>query len=246
MIPRLQHAMRALQMMMRAQEVTANNLANINTPGFKADRVYFKSYMDQINGAQVSAPEPYQTLSMAQGTFEATGNPYDFAISGEGFFQVEFEEETFLTRNGRFTLDPDGYLKDDNGAYLQGTSGNVQIPSQARSENGTSEAVVEIAKDGTVRMNGEVFDRITMVKVERVEDLERRTNAYLALTDGQEAEAVESDVELIQGYYENGNVNPITELVDMTRNMQLFESQQKVIQTTDEILSRVTTNLGRF
>lgn len=246
MIPRIQHAMRALQMLMRAQEVTANNLANMNTPGFKADRIYFKSIMDDLNGNQVSAPQPFQTLSMAQGAFEATGNSFDFAISGEGFFEMDLEGEKFLTRNGRFSLDSDGYLKDDNGAYVQGTSGNVQIPELSKSSSSGAEAKLEVAKDGTIRVNGEVFDRINIVTVEKIEDLERRTNAYFALADGQETEAVDDDVEVVQGYYESGNVSPITELVDMTRNMQLFESQQKVMQTTDEILSRVTTNLGRF
>ncbi len=246
MIDRLRHTMRTLQMLMRNQEVTANNLANINTPGFKADRLFFRSFMDEYEGRPVVSPTPHQTIRMEQGAFEATGNPYDFAISGDGFFRVEYEDQSYLTRNGRFNIDNEGFLVDENGAYLQGNSGRVQIPNQVMSSvNDSAELSIEVAKDGTVRVNDKIFDRITLMTVDEVDKLERRTNAYLALGEGQEMrEAV--NAELVQGYYESGNVNPVLEMVDMTKTLQLFESQQKIMQTSDEILSQVTTRLGRF
>ena len=246
MIDRLKHSMRALQMLMRNQEVTANNLANMNTPGFKADRVFFRSFMDQYEGRDVVSPTPHQTISMEQGAFEATGNQFDFAISGQGFFKVEYDGDSLLTRNGRFNLNNEGFLVDENGAFLQGQSGAVQIPTQLMdNENDAAGLNIEVAKDGTVRVNDRLIDRVGIVLPENIENLERRTNAYLAVPEDERVQ-IAPNAELVQGYYESGNVNPLTEMVDMTKNLQLFESQQKIMRTTDDILSQVTTRLGRF
>src|SRR6056297_88742 len=104
MIDRLTHSMQALQRLMKAQEVTANNIANLNTPGFKSDKLFYHSFIEQLNGEASSVVRPQQTINMAQGNFESTENPFDLAIEGEGFFKLELEGQELLTRNGRFRL----------------------------------------------------------------------------------------------------------------------------------------------
>ena len=86
MIDRLTHSMQALQRLMKAQEVTANNIANLNTPGFKSDKLFYHSFIEQLNGETSSVVRPQQTINMAQGNFESTENPFDLAIEGQGFF----------------------------------------------------------------------------------------------------------------------------------------------------------------
>lgn len=235
-----------MQMLSRTQEVTSNNLANINTPGFKKDKLFFRSYQKAMHDQLMHDPEAHQTMNMEPGTHELTGNLLDFAIQGNGFFQVLQGDQLFLTRNGRFTMDADGYLKDENGGYVQGQSGHIKIPQfEQLGVFDNTHPILEIAKDGTIRMNDLEVDKIKLVGVTNTAGLERRTSTYLAVKNGTEIFTDEQS-ELMQGYYETGNVNPLEEMVAMTTNLRLFDSQQRAIRTMDDILSRVTTNLGRF
>lgn len=245
MIDRFRHSMQALQILMRAQEVTANNLANINTPGFKGDKLFYRAFQEEMNGRQVSSVQPGQTIRMAQGAFEESGNPFDFAIEGQGFFAVEKDGNRFYTRNGRFDLDREGFLVDDNGGRVQGESGPIQLPGIMQSGRIRSDVEVELDQDGTLRVNGERRDRLTIMQAGDVSRLERRSNAYLQAPEGVEM-SVDEDSSVVQGFYESGNVDPLQELVSMTQNMRLFESQQRAMKTTDEMLSQATTRLGRF
>lgn len=246
MIDRLKYSMRALQMLSRSQEVTANNLANINTPGFKRDKLFFQAFQAQVEGQNVKDPSPYQRINLEAGGLESTGNDFDFAISGEGFFQVNYEGQDMLSRNGRFMLDSEGFLRDENGGYIQGGSGDIFLPQLLNStqlENKTLK--FEVAKDGAIRINDEVVDKLRLVKATSSEFLERKTNSYLTIKDGLEPEPdFESMVN--QGFFETGNVNPLQEMISMTTDMRLFESQQRQLRTNDELLGRVTNNLSRF
>lgn len=245
MIDRFRHSMQALQLLMRAQEVTANNLANINTPGFKGDKLFYRAFMEELDGRRVASVQAGQTVRMAQGAFESTGNPFDFAIEGEGFFTVEQEGNRFLTRDGRFELDSEGFLTDGNGARVLGESGPVHLPQLIESGRIRSDVEVEVNKHGAITVNGERQDRLSLVRMDDVSALERRSNAYLQAPEGVEL-APDDQSQVMQGYYESGNVEPLQELVSMTRNMRLFESQQRAMRTTDEMLSQATNRLGRF
>lgn len=245
MIDRLSQSMQVLQRLMRAQEMTANNMANLNTPGFKADKMFYHSFQEMVNGVEVSRVVPRQTINMEQGHLEATGNPYDLAIEGNGFFKVELNGVELLTRNGRFQPDEDGFLVNDQGATLMGGSGPVHIPNLEQTGTAENEQRLEISKDGSVILNDTVHDKIELATVEQVENLERHSSGYFMAPEGVELIMDEGST-LRQGYYEAGNVNPLKELSEMMTNANLFESQQKVITTTDELLSRATNSLGKF
>ncbi|MGD8427249.1 MAG: flagellar hook-basal body protein [Balneolaceae bacterium] len=246
MIDRLRQQMQALQMFMRAQEVTANNLANINTPGYKADKLFYRAFTDRLNGQSVSSVEPQQTLSMQQGSFESTDNPFDFAIEGNGFFQVESRDgQQLLTRNGRFKLNAEGYLVDKNGARVQGEAGPIRLPQLVKSGALSSDTNIDVAKNGTIIIEGKEVGRLNIVQVDDMQKLQRRGNSYLAVSPDAVVNAGNSS-QIMQGYYESGNVNPLTEMVSMTKNMRMFESQQRAMRTTDEMLSQATNRLGKF
>lgn len=245
MIDRLRHTMQALQMLMRAQDVTANNLANINTPGFKGDQLFYRAFEDQLHGREVSGVQTYQTLRMAQGALESTDNPFDFAIQGNGFFVVKNQDGQFLTRNGRFKLNAEGYLVDKQGGLVQGEGGPIYLPQLLQTGSTSTDISVNVAKDGTVRVEDEIVGKLKIVTVDKARNLKRQTNSYLSVRQGATVIPDRSS-EVVQGYYESGNVNPLNELVSMTKTMRLFESQQRAMRTTDEMLSRVTSRLGRF
>jgi flagellar basal body rod protein FlgG len=240
--------MRAMQMLARAQEVTANNLANINTSGFKSDKLHFRAFMDKVNGENVSSVEAYKAINMGQGTLEKTGNPFDFAIQGTGFFEVQKDGQFFLKRAGHFKLDARGFLVDEQGAAVMGKSGPIQLPAFADSGSTRAGVDVEVAKDGTITVNDEAYGQLSMVQISDPQKLERRGNSYFRVPENMPAQAVEDDVQsqIMQGYQESGNVNPLAEMVDMTKNMRLFESQQRAMRTTNEMLTQASTRLGKF
>jgi len=245
MIERLEAQMRAMQMLTKAQEVTADNLANINTPGFKGSKLFFHEFKQQVDGKEVSKTVPMQQIDLKQGMLEPTGNTFDLGIDGEGFFKVEEGGQQLLTRDGRFHVNSDGYLVNNQGARVMGTEGPVYIPEFLKASGESSPVKLEVAKDGTIRINGQVNDRLGIVKIDDPANLERRGNSYFAATSpghlvGQDAGSV------MQGYYEKGNVEPLQEMVGMMRNMQMFESQQRAMRSTDEMLSQVSSRLGRF
>ncbi|WP_138430774.1 flagellar hook-basal body protein [Fodinibius saliphilus] len=241
----IQAQMQAMQMLRKAQDVTANNLANINTPGFKGSKVFYRMVQEEVNGKSVTRAMPQQELDMTQGVLEATGNDLDMGIKGKGFFVVQGEEGQKLTRDGRMHVSNDGYLVDGRGAKVMGDSGPIYMPQylQAGGKNGEP-AKVEVADDGTIRLNSEVLDKLKIVQVEDTSQLDRMGSNYFAVQ--QSAMIDDNSSRVRQGYYESGNVNPLDEMVDMMQTTKMFETQQRAIKTTDEMLGQVTSRLGKF
>jgi flagellar basal body rod protein FlgG len=237
--------MRALQLFSRAQEVTANNLSNLNTPGFKKDKLFYRAFQDAIYDQNVGEVETHQRLNMEAGEMEQTGNLFDFAIQGDGFFEVEYDGQRFLTRNGRFHVNDMGYLVDDNGAHVIGDQGKILIPeSFLTGRHDIEQQTLDVAKDGTIRVNDVAVGRIRLMKVNNIDQLERRTHSYLSVVQGMPQLDLQSTVN--QGFFETGNVNPLEEMLTMTTNMRLFESSQRNMKSTDEIIGEVTRRLGKF
>lgn len=234
-----------MQMLTKVQDITANNLANINTPGYKGSKVFHRMVQEQIDGKTVTHSVPSQQVDMTQGVLEPTGNPLDFGIKGEGFFVVEDEHGTNLTRDGRMHVNNNGYLVDKKGAKVMGDGGPIHIPQylKAMGSNG-DQAKIEVASDGAIRLNGEVYDRLKIVKVEDTSALERKGSNYFGAPEGLMIDDSSSSV--MQGYYEAGNVNPLNEMVDMMQTTKMFETQQRAIRTTDEMLGQATSKLGKF
>jgi flagellar basal body rod protein FlgG len=200
----------------------------------------------QVDGEQTMHTVPMQVADLSQGVLEPTGNTFDFGIDGQGFFVVKEEGETFLTRDGRFHINADGYLVNSQGANVMGSSGPVHIPEFFQvTEEGQGAAKLEVAKDGTIRLNNEVHDKLRIARVDDPAGLERRGNSYFAAGNPGYIQEDDSSI-IMQGYYEKGNVEPLNEMVDMMRNMQMFEAQQRAMRTTDETLAQVTSSLGRF
>lgn len=233
-------------MLSKAQELTADNLANINTPGFKGSTLFYRLVDENLNGEVTKKTVPFQQVNLAQGILEMTGNTFDLAVSGDGFFVVEEGGREFLTRDGRFQIDPDGYLVNSRGAMVQGNAGPVHLPAQVRSGDGNSgEIQIDIAKDGSIRINGQIRDQIQLVSVSDPSTLQRNGNSYFTV---KYAAALNEDAkgEIMQGYYEKGNVDALHELTSMMKTMQMFESQQRAMNAADEVLSQGINNLGRY
>lgn len=246
MLDRIYMQMQAMQVLSRSQDVTADNLANINTPGFKGNKLFYSMLTENMNGTEIKRAVPMSQINLDQGILEPTGNEFDVAINGDGFFKVQENNTEYLTRDGRFSLDSDGFLVNSNGANVLGDSGPIQLTELFQSNNTTGGPNrLEISKNGTVLINGKPQDKLQIVNVKDPNLLERQGSTYFTVKD--EIELSDEGIGMVmQGYFEKGNVQPLAEMVDMMRNMQMFESQQRAMKTTDDMLSQVTSRLGRL
>ncbi|QXD16012.1 flagellar basal-body rod protein FlgF [Rhodocaloribacter litoris] len=241
MLLRLRNSVDAMTRMMRQQERIANNLANANTVGYKQDRTFTEILNEEINveGAPQSIKRMEQWADLSAGDLEQTGNPLDVAIEGEGFF-VLTDETTGTpryTRAGRFVLDAEGTLRDAQGHLVEGEAGPIQLPT---ADGGP----VVIDRDGTVRVDGKEVGRLRIVTFDNPAALRRLDGAAFD-AGGMEPVDVEHP-NLHQGYLEQSNVDPLRALTEMIEQHRLFESQQRSLRTDDELLGRVTRELGRF
>ena len=246
MLDRIYMQMQAMQVLSRSQDVTADNLANINTPGFKGNKLFYRMMTENLNGTEIKRAVPMSQINLDQGILEPTGNEFDVALNGDGFFKVKDGDQEYITRDGRFSLNSDGFLVNNNGAQVMGDSGPIQLSELFQSNTDTGGPNrLEILKDGTILINGNPQDKLQILNVDDPTLLQRQGSTYFTVKD--EIELTDDGIGMVmQGYFEKGNVEPLAEMVDMMRNMQMFESQQRALKTTDDMLSQVTSRLGRL
>ena len=238
----------------RRMQVIANNLANVNTTGFKRDRASFETLAYQqivAAGASSSAENKYATglnlgtgVSMTgteridtQGSITTTGNSLDLAIEGGGFFQVQMPDgRTAYTRAGNFTLSPEGTVVTGEGLPLQP---QLQVPDGATSltvgADGTVTAIVAGESEPTQLGSVETARFVNPAGLQPIGDnLLVETAASGAPQTG--APGLEGRGSIRSGALESSNVNVVEELVDMIETQRAYEVNSKMIQAADEMM----------
>lgn len=221
--------------LMREMQIVANNIANVSTTGFRGEGLVFAEYVDRLD------EEP--SISMAHATGRAvdlsqagvvpTGGAFDFAIQGEGFFQVETPQGNRLTRAGAFTPNEAGELVTAEGFRLLDAGGApVFVPPGAQ---------VALGEDGTLSANG---TPVTQIGLWRPVDPLAVRHQSGTLFDGGEVEPAEGG-RLMQGYLEDSNVNPVTEIARMIEVQRSYEMGQKFLDAEDSRARTVIQTLGR-
>ena len=239
MLLRLQNSFASMTRIGQEQERTANNLANANTVGFKRDRTFVAAFNERLDneGAPQSDRMTTQWADMEMGTFEATGNPLDAALRSDGFFVVADENGAErYTRAGRMTPDADGILRDPTGRMIMGENGPIAIPPAG--------GAITISPNGDVRSGDQLVGKLRVVTFENPMQLERADGATFMAPNQQAIDL--DDPNVMQGYIETSNVDVIGAMTEMIQHFRLFETQQKMLQTTDQVLAGVTRDLGRF
>lgn len=242
-------------------QVIANNLANVNTVGFKRDRASFETLAYQTivgAGAQSSAQNRFATgLNLGtgvkvagtaridtQGSLTTTGNQLDLAIEGAGFFQVQMPDgRTAYTRAGNFSLSPEGTIVTSDGKPIQP---QIQVPEGTLS--------ITIGADGTVsaQQSGQTgateLGKIELTSFVNPAGLQPLGNNMLVETSasgapqaGAAGEAGRGSIRA--GALESSNVNVVEELVDMIETQRAYEVNSKMIQATDEMLRNANQQL---
>ena len=240
-------------------QVISNNLANVNTTGFKRDEPLFRSVLET---ARATAPLPGQSEFVTEpvlfggrrgadrvfvapqgletifetGRLRSTGNQFDLAIQGPGFFEIKTPLGIRYTRNGVFHLDNKRRLVNESGFPVMGFNDKKRT-----SELKLPEGAVTISPNAKVSVNGEEAGAI---KVVEFSDRSRPTKAgdglYMGVNPRPAKEAT-----LVQGHIEESAVNTITEMVKMIQVMRAYETASKMVQTLDRMTETMIQDVGR-
>lgn len=220
------------------QDIIANNLANLNTPGFKADLYQAQvMYLTDSNGvvqpnSQTYIVESPSTIDTSPGELRTTGRPLDIAINGNGFIAVQAADGTeSYTRGGSFQIDPDGLLITASGNPVLGDGGPISIPPARSVEIGGDGTISIVPLDGDLRTLA-VLDRIRTVSLD-VGQLTRASDGFLKLSQGVAAD-VDASVQVVAGALEGSNVNAVDQMVEMISASRDFDAQMKIMATVDE------------
>lgn len=217
-------------------EVLAENLSNVNTPGFKKQKPLFEDAMPKAVPLRVFSRSKGLTTDLSQGVTEKTERPLDVAILGDGFFSVETPLGIRYTRDGGFRVSREGALTTGEGYKVQGENGEIRLSGS----NVVIEGDVTIREKGE---NGAVLNRIRLVSFSNPSVLKREGNYFAAV--GVPAGAPTGAAELIQGSLESSNVNPVRAMTTMIEAVRSYETQAKLIQTVDDMTRRAVDEVGK-
>ncbi len=227
-------AMTGARQTLQSQAITANNLANVSTTGFRADLAAMRSmplFGDGLPTRVYSMTEKAGT-DYSTGALTTTGRELDIAVRGEGWLAVQaMDGKEAYTRAGDLMVNTAGMLQTAAGYPVLGDNGPISIPEASE---------VVIGKDGTIsirpRNSGaevlDVVDRIKLVKPPLTQ-LYKGEDGLMRLRSGETAEA-DAGVEVVSGTLESSNVNAAAELVNMINLARQFETQTKLMRTAEE------------
>lgn len=221
----------------REMSIVANNIANMNTTGFKAEMALYDNFevKDSTGRKHDFVVDLGSVRDPRVGAMQPTGNPFDLAIGGEGFFVIAEGTETFYTRNGSFAVDSEGkFVTNSGGAVLDENGNPILLPA------GTKETT--ITKDGLVQADGDEIGTLNIVKFENSQDMKKRGNGYL--TTEQKATPLEKK-NVLQGMLEGSNVQSMTELTRLIEIHRAYERASKIVKQEDERQRDMIRRLGR-
>ncbi len=258
MVKGLYTAYTGLRNEQRRLDVISNNIANSNTTGYKKMGVTSQTFDRELavridDDSDVYLKKPIGDVSLGvkigetytdftQGGFRNTGNPYDIALAGDGFFTISMTDKAGVehiryTRDGSFTVTREGYLVTKDGDFVLGTNNQrIQIP-------GADTAEVSIDSLGNIYANEVFVGQLQIVDFQNHDALLLYgENMFDALP---EAGMVASNALTRQGYLETSNVNIINEMVSMITITRAYETNQKMVQTIDSSLEKAVNEVGK-
>lgn len=243
---------------MYRQDVLANNLANVDTVGYRPDipatrqrdavtredslfNVPSNRLLERLGAGVLVQPNKTST---AQGPIEKTSNPLDVAIEGSGFLVVQVatgndDDRLRLTRDGRMTLNSEGWL-------VQATSGHPVLDHAGnRIRIDMDAGPVRIEPDGTIRQEGGTVGTLQFVDVPDAANLQKTGNGYFR-PDAVQASSLSPASGRIQARaIERSSVDPIKAIMDITDAAQDVTNNSKLIQISDELMGRLINSVGR-
>ncbi len=221
----------AMQGLERRFEVVADNLANLETAGHKRLVAYSQHSSDESGGAKgPSRQEALVAHDFTQGDLVQSDDFGDLALKGEGFFAVEVDEQIYFVRSVALSRDPEGTVLDSRGASLLGEAGPLRT-------NDPNDAL-RIERDGSVLSNNELIGRLRVVTFVDPTKLVAQGGGRFLAPEGTELVAA-TNTDVLQGFRERSNTDPVRELVEMIVVQRQYEAAQKALTTENELRQRL-------
>lgn len=238
-------------------DIISNNLANSATVGFKKEGVTNQSFDEMLSikirdKSENSGNRTIGNMSLGvklgevytdykQGSLRETGNTFDLALEGDGFFQIAVtdangNENACYTRAAQLVMDREGFVVDVNGNHLVSEGGNLQVPTDA------GKIVIDV--DGSVYADGALVDKVVIKDFENYDYLKKYGDTMYTAQEGATEKATSSLVR--QGFTEQSNVNVVSEMVNLIAITRAYEANQKVIQSIDGTLDLSANSIGKL
>ncbi len=210
--------------------VIANNLANVNTNGYKEDRLFFKLYDNALRGNSGNQIEnainsglttESGAINLTNGITVQTGNNLDLALVGKGFFVIQTPNGVRYTRNGNLTIDSTSKLTNQDGLPVLGENGKpITLPNKH----------VDIDSQGNISQDATPLSKIKLVDFSNPSGLQKEGNSLFKLVDSSIKEITPGGLEVKQGFLEKSNVDPINTMIDMIEASRQFQFLTKSIE----------------
>ncbi len=214
---------------------TTNNLANMDTSGFRRQRPVFRVVESSplATRAFVAATRP--NIESTPGVVERTGRSLDIALEGEGFFVLKTPRGLRYTRQGDLKIDKEGRLATQGGDLVLGEDGPLRPGSPDFS----------IDRSGKVSSGGVSLGRLRIVRFEDASHLGYEAGVYRASRGASPLPVRTSETAVLQGFLEGSNVSPVREMAVMMDNLRAYQTQVKMVQTLDEMTRKAIEEVGR-
>jgi len=228
-------------------DTVSNNLANVNTVGFKEDQPSFREvlsnvqrivpesleerflsheYLDDYVGMDKSAVIVDEVgKNFEPGRMRSTGNDLDFAIANEGFFTIETPQGERYTRDGHFEMDSEGRIVTSEGFFVLGEKGPITL------ENGP----ISVDESGQVHFDGKISDIFRLVRFRQQDQLQKLGRGFFAPVNKDDIPKVSAEIQVKQGMLEDSNVNSMLEMTRMITATRAYESVHKAISRIDRL-----------
>lgn len=249
-------------------DTIANNLANVNTAGFKRDSQLFREYLTSYEKEPGTITVPRVPASIesfydhqggdksyvdmngtftdfTQGALKSTGNKLDLAIEGDGLFEVGSPEGARFTRSGSFSIDGDGRLVTKQGLPVLREGTGDAASREIRVTQGQGN--LSISSNGEIFEGAQSIGKLSVVKIDKKDGLQKVGQSLYALRENLEPQVTPAaEAKVHQGFLEGSNVNIVREMTDMITATRVFESTQKAIQAYDQMASKAVNDVPKL
>jgi flagellar basal-body rod protein FlgF len=227
----------------RSLDVVAQNVANMNTTGFKAEQVRFREVLTTTDptakiGRQINfVIDQGLVRDLKEGGLARTGNTYDVAIAGDGYFAIQTPDGPRYTRNGNFTVDTNGRLVTSEGRPVLNTNDQpITIPATA--------GEVVIAGDGTISSGTNQISKIKVMNFDKPQNLDRIADGLYKASVADPGRPIQRP-RMIQGTLEQSNVQPVVEMTRLIGVQRAYEGARSLVDTANQMSTDAIRRLGQ-
>ncbi|HWR61425.1 MAG TPA: flagellar hook-basal body complex protein [Clostridia bacterium] len=217
------------------EAVTVDGAGRVLAGGTAVDTLKVTKPLNVLGHLSYGIHSSEVATNYEQGQLQPTGNSFDLALKGKGFFSIETPAGERYTRNGEFTRDAEGYMVTKEGWKVLGEAGYIKVDS----------GNLLVKENGEVYKDEQLVDKLKLVDFDDYKILRKEENGMVRIEEGIEEGPVTAGVSVQQGSLEGSNVNSVKEMVEMMTMMRTYEANQRLITIHDGLLEKAVNNIAR-